>query len=287
MGPAPAQPHPSVAPSSVLPALQASRGATCAQLGGRAGREAQPHLGRPSSPRAAAALILGPGPCGAPSRSQSAGARSMGAGWKRGAAAAPRVVPAPCASKVELRLSRQHLLDRDPLTKSDPSVVLLLQAQSQWVQVGAGLSAGQGWGFQVQRCVLRSCGAGLLWGEGVLGQVAPGPGWRALRGACLRDAEGTGEQRLGLGPGSPSGLWGNQECHSSARSSLTRQSLQTTGPQSGQYSSSPQGRGMQLAWRGCSGSPKPLPPAGLLACHLPPPVPADPILVRATPAWPG
>uniref|UniRef100_A0A8D0N628 C2 domain-containing protein n=1 Tax=Sus scrofa TaxID=9823 RepID=A0A8D0N628_PIG len=51
------------------------------------------------------------------------------------AAAAPRVVPAPCASKVELRLCRQHLLDRDPLTKSDPSVVLLLQAQSQWVQV--------------------------------------------------------------------------------------------------------------------------------------------------------
>uniref|UniRef100_A0A8D0YEW3 C2 domain-containing protein n=1 Tax=Sus scrofa TaxID=9823 RepID=A0A8D0YEW3_PIG len=58
----------------------------------------------------------------------------MGAGGKLGAvAAAPRVVP--CASKVELQLSRQHLLDRDPLTKSDPSVVLLLQAQSQWVQV--------------------------------------------------------------------------------------------------------------------------------------------------------
>lgn len=228
----------------------------------------------------------GLGSRGAPSRSQSAGAGSMGAGGKLGAvAAAPRVVP--CASKVELQLSRQHLLDRDPLTKSDPSVVLLLQAQSQWVQVGAGLSAGQGWGFQVQRCVRRSCGAGLLWGEGVLGQAAPGPGWRALQGACLRDTEGTGEQGLGLGPGSPSGLWGNQEWHSSARSSLTRQRLQTTGPQSGQCSSSPQGRGMQLAWQGCSGSPKPLPPAGLLACHLPPSVPADPILVRATPAWPG
>uniref|UniRef100_I3N174 Copine 7 n=1 Tax=Ictidomys tridecemlineatus TaxID=43179 RepID=I3N174_ICTTR len=50
--------------------------------------------------------------------------------------AAPGSVPAPCASKVELRLSCRHLLDRDPLTKSDPSVVLLQQAQNQWVQVG-------------------------------------------------------------------------------------------------------------------------------------------------------
>uniref|UniRef100_A0A8D2DGE1 Copine-7 n=1 Tax=Sciurus vulgaris TaxID=55149 RepID=A0A8D2DGE1_SCIVU len=52
------------------------------------------------------------------------------------AAPAPGSVPAPCASKVELRLSCRHLLDRDPLTKSDPSVVLLQQAQSQWVQMG-------------------------------------------------------------------------------------------------------------------------------------------------------
>ncbi|XP_070118269.1 copine-7 isoform X4 [Equus przewalskii] len=59
----------------------------------------------------------------------------MSAGSERGAAAAPGVVPAPCASKVELRLSCRHLLDRDPLTKSDPRVVLLLQAQGQWVQV--------------------------------------------------------------------------------------------------------------------------------------------------------
>ncbi|KAM8776353.1 copine-7 isoform 2-T2 [Rhynchonycteris naso] len=59
----------------------------------------------------------------------------MSACWERGAAAAPGVVPAPCASKVELRLSCRHLLDRDPLTKSDPSVVLLLQSQGQWVQV--------------------------------------------------------------------------------------------------------------------------------------------------------
>ncbi|XP_045845458.1 copine-7 isoform X4 [Meles meles] len=59
----------------------------------------------------------------------------MSAGSGRRAAAAPRVLPAPRASKVELRLSCRHLLDRDPLTKSDPSVVLLLQSQSQWVQV--------------------------------------------------------------------------------------------------------------------------------------------------------
>ncbi|XP_027474648.1 copine-7 isoform X3 [Zalophus californianus] len=59
----------------------------------------------------------------------------MSAGSERGAAAPPGVVPAPRASKVELRLSCRHLLDRDPLTKSDPSVVLLLQSQSQWVQV--------------------------------------------------------------------------------------------------------------------------------------------------------
>ncbi|XP_024407283.2 copine-7 isoform X2 [Desmodus rotundus] len=58
----------------------------------------------------------------------------MSAGWERGAAA-PRVVPAPCASKVELRVSCRHLLDRDPLTKSDPSMVLLLCSQGRWVQV--------------------------------------------------------------------------------------------------------------------------------------------------------
>ncbi|XP_053528201.1 copine-7 [Artibeus jamaicensis] len=59
----------------------------------------------------------------------------MSAGCERGAAAAPKVVPAPCASKVELRVSCRHLLDRDPLTKSDPSVVLLLHSQGRWVQV--------------------------------------------------------------------------------------------------------------------------------------------------------
>ncbi|XP_048210758.1 copine-7 [Perognathus longimembris pacificus] len=57
----------------------------------------------------------------------------MSAGCERPAGPGP--VPAPCASKVELRLSCRHLLDRDPLTKSDPSVVLLQQAHGEWVQV--------------------------------------------------------------------------------------------------------------------------------------------------------
>ncbi|XP_004600855.1 copine-7 isoform X1 [Sorex araneus] len=58
----------------------------------------------------------------------------MSTGAARGAGVPPGV-PAPLASRVELRLSCRHLLDRDPLTKSDPSVVLLLHGQSQWVQV--------------------------------------------------------------------------------------------------------------------------------------------------------
>jgi hypothetical protein len=62
------------------------------------------------------------------------------------AAPAPGVVPAPCASKVELRLSCRHLLDRDPLTKSDPSVVLLQQAHGEWVQVGRRVGRGSGRG---------------------------------------------------------------------------------------------------------------------------------------------
>uniref|UniRef100_A0A8D1GB82 C2 domain-containing protein n=1 Tax=Sus scrofa TaxID=9823 RepID=A0A8D1GB82_PIG len=122
----------------------------------------------------------------------------MGAGGKLGAvAAAPRVVP--CASKVELQLSRQHLLDRDPLTKSDPSVVLLLQAQSQWVQVDRTevvrsslhpVSEAQRLRFEV--CDTHgpgslSCQASDFLGamERTLGQVGPAPweggGWRGSR----------------------------------------------------------------------------------------------------------
>lgn len=108
----------------------------------------------------------------------------MSAGSERGAAAAPGVVPAPCASKVELRLSCRHLLDRDPLTKSDPRVVLLLQAQGQWVQVGRGGRAGRGRG---------PCGRGRGRGRG------PGAGDAETEAA--REAsgvQGRGVQELGL-----------------------------------------------------------------------------------------
>lgn len=46
------------------------------------------------------------------------------------------VVSATCVSKVELRVSCKHLLDRDTLNKSDPCVVLLMQSQGQWMEVG-------------------------------------------------------------------------------------------------------------------------------------------------------
>ncbi|KAJ7409972.1 hypothetical protein WISP_111364 [Willisornis vidua] len=38
-------------------------------------------------------------------------------------------------SKVELRVSCKHLLDRDTLNKSDPCVLLLMQTQGQWMEV--------------------------------------------------------------------------------------------------------------------------------------------------------
>ncbi|NXP54492.1 CPNE7 protein, partial [Heliornis fulica] len=38
-------------------------------------------------------------------------------------------------SKVELRVSCRHLLDRDTLNKSDPCVLLLMQSQGQWMEV--------------------------------------------------------------------------------------------------------------------------------------------------------
>ncbi|NXD87943.1 CPNE7 protein, partial [Halcyon senegalensis] len=51
---------------------------------------------------------------------------------------APEASPqAPLAvlSKVELRVSCKHLLDRDTLNKSDPCVLLLMQSQGQWMEV--------------------------------------------------------------------------------------------------------------------------------------------------------
>uniref|UniRef100_A0A8C2UMC4 Copine 7 n=1 Tax=Chinchilla lanigera TaxID=34839 RepID=A0A8C2UMC4_CHILA len=51
-------------------------------------------------------------------------------------AGAGRGAAGPAVARVELRLSCRHLLDRDPLTKSDPSVALLQPAaQGRWAQV--------------------------------------------------------------------------------------------------------------------------------------------------------
>lgn len=47
-------------------------------------------------------------------------------------------------SKVELRVSCKHLLDRDTLNKSDPCVVLLMQSQGQWMEVGKGMAVVKG-----------------------------------------------------------------------------------------------------------------------------------------------
>uniref|UniRef100_A0A8C8BUE1 Copine 7 n=1 Tax=Otus sunia TaxID=257818 RepID=A0A8C8BUE1_9STRI len=58
--------------------------------------------------------------------------------WPAGPASAPEPSPqAPLAvlSKVELRVSCRHLLDRDTLNKSDPCVLLLMQSQGQWTEV--------------------------------------------------------------------------------------------------------------------------------------------------------
>uniref|UniRef100_A0AAY4B5F8 Copine VII n=1 Tax=Denticeps clupeoides TaxID=299321 RepID=A0AAY4B5F8_9TELE len=44
-------------------------------------------------------------------------------------------VPSACVSKVELRVSCKALLDRDTLNKSDPCVILMVQAQGQWTEL--------------------------------------------------------------------------------------------------------------------------------------------------------
>uniref|UniRef100_A0AAR2L5E8 C2 domain-containing protein n=1 Tax=Pygocentrus nattereri TaxID=42514 RepID=A0AAR2L5E8_PYGNA len=43
--------------------------------------------------------------------------------------------PAACVTKVELRVSCKSLLDRDTLNKSDPCVMLMVQAQGQWTEL--------------------------------------------------------------------------------------------------------------------------------------------------------
>uniref|UniRef100_A0A8C5C6R1 Copine VII n=1 Tax=Gadus morhua TaxID=8049 RepID=A0A8C5C6R1_GADMO len=43
--------------------------------------------------------------------------------------------PVTCVSKVELRVSCKALLDRDTLNKSDPCVIIMVQAQGQWTEL--------------------------------------------------------------------------------------------------------------------------------------------------------
>ncbi|NXF37453.1 CPNE7 protein, partial [Nyctibius bracteatus] len=76
--------------------------------------------------------------------------------------------PLAVLSKVELRVSCRHLLDRDTLNKSDPCVLLLMQAQGQWMEVG-------GWG-------------------GIAGTHRGGAG-------CHRGCDGAGHGVLGMGFG--------------------------------------------------------------------------------------
>uniref|UniRef100_A0A8U7MM32 Copine 7 n=1 Tax=Corvus moneduloides TaxID=1196302 RepID=A0A8U7MM32_CORMO len=58
--------------------------------------------------------------------------------WHRHGAGVPTPLgraPLAVLSKVELRVSCKHLLDRDTLNKSDPCVLLLMQSQGQWMEV--------------------------------------------------------------------------------------------------------------------------------------------------------
>lgn len=130
----------------------------------------------------------------------------MSAGSEHPASAAPRVVPAACAWKVGPRLSCRHLLDRDPLTKSDPSVALLMRSQGQWVQVGwarAGLrgaqeprwareaSGAQGRGVQALRergTGRTACGSGR---EALQVGGAPGREGRSSEGATQDPVPGS------------------------------------------------------------------------------------------------
>uniref|UniRef100_A0A4W3IDN5 C2 domain-containing protein n=1 Tax=Callorhinchus milii TaxID=7868 RepID=A0A4W3IDN5_CALMI len=41
----------------------------------------------------------------------------------------------PCLTKVELRVSCKGILDRDALSKPDPSVILKMQSHGQWLEV--------------------------------------------------------------------------------------------------------------------------------------------------------
>lgn len=128
-------------------------------------------------------------------------------------------VPEPCPqaplavlSKVELRVSCKHLLDRDTLNKSDPCVLLLMQSQGQWMEVREGAllaPTGQGRagpGHRVQDVGGCRVGCRRWWGvkcrvqngdqgAGVGGEK--GTGYKAGYGVQSRvqgSEQGTGEE---------------------------------------------------------------------------------------------
>ncbi|KAF5915105.1 hypothetical protein HPG69_013375, partial [Diceros bicornis minor] len=127
-GPGLSPPLPSPLSPSPAP-LQSPRGGgrgshVCPRPAGVRGSAAAPspaiisRRGGSADPRAAAPWCAQPVP--------ERGAGSMSAGSERGVAGAPGVVPAPCASKVELWLSCRH-----PFTKS-PSCLLVDRTEVVW-----------------------------------------------------------------------------------------------------------------------------------------------------------
>lgn len=96
-------------------------------------------------------------------------------------------------SKVELRVSCRHLLDRDTLNKSDPCVLLLMQSQGQWVEVGRAGRWDGDWGRDGAEVGAVSVGWDGSQARGAghgVGCKVRGSGW----------GEGRGEQGAGHGP---------------------------------------------------------------------------------------
>lgn len=103
--------------------------------------------------------------------------------------------PLAVLSKVELRVSCKHLLDRDTLNKSDPCVLLLMQSQGQWTEVGGWHRrhthrGGQGAGCQRGRggAACWVCVTGMATGaETVPGRLECLWGWGCCAGWRVRD----------------------------------------------------------------------------------------------------
>lgn len=104
--------------------------------------------------------------------------------------------PLAVLSKVELRVSCKHLLDRDTLNKSDPCVLLLMQSQGQWVEVGRAGCWAQGRGLR------DGDGSGDSPGVAAMSGGAEGRAGAGGRAGSEVQGAGTG---LGWGVGSRAG----------------------------------------------------------------------------------